>query len=181
MGHERLKRVKDCLLSAIENQITNLSEVDAAELGEVVDMVKDIEEAIYFCTITEAMEGKGGNFEIEYESNKKNGHHQKGDDRMYYSEPYYYASNGNNGRGSTSSSQSYYSEPMMDRSSNSRRMYMEAKENQKDKVVQMRELEKYMQELSTDITEMIQDSSSEEKAYLEKKISALAAKIGQMK
>jgi hypothetical protein len=40
---------------------------------------------------------------------------------------------------------------------------MEAKEMQKDKAMQMRELEKYMQELSSDIVEMIQDSSPEEK------------------
>lgn len=59
-----------------------------------------------------------------------------------------------------------------------RRMYMEAKEMHKDKAVQLRELEKYMQELSTDIVDMIQDASSEEKAYLEKKISALATKVG---
>jgi hypothetical protein len=38
-----------------------------------------------------------------------------------------------------------------------------------------------MQELSTDIVEMIDDASPEEKSYLEKKISALATKIGQMK
>ena len=43
----------------------------------------------------------------------------------------------------------------------------------------MKELEKYLQELSTDITEMIQDASPEEKSFLEKKISALATKINQ--
>ena len=38
---------------------------------------KDLEEALYFCTITEAMNGEGkskGNVEIEYEGHKKNGH-----------------------------------------------------------------------------------------------------------
>jgi gas vesicle protein len=67
------------------------------------------------------------------------------------------------------------------RSSMSRKMYMEAKNANKDKATQLRELEKYMQELSTDITEMIADASPEEKQYLEKKITALASKIGQMK
>ena len=51
----------------------------------------------------------------------------------------------------------------------------------KDKASQLRELEKYMQELSQDIVEMINDASPEEKQYLEKKISALATKVGQMK
>jgi hypothetical protein len=38
-----------------------------------------------------------------------------------------------------------------------------------------------MQELSQDVVEMIEDATTEEKQYLEKKISALATKIGQMK
>ena len=62
-----------------------------------------------------------------------------------------------------------------------RKRYLEAKEHGKDTATQLRELEKYMQELSTDIVEMIDDASPEEKSYLEKKISALATKIGQMK
>jgi hypothetical protein len=60
-------------------------------------------------------------------------------------------------------------------------MYMEAKHAGRDKATQLRELEKYMQELSQDITEMIADASPEEKQYFEKKITALASKIGQMK
>jgi hypothetical protein len=88
------------------------------------------------------------------------------------------------GRGD--SRNNYYTEPMYERderegrSPHNRRMYMEAK-GTKDKAAQLRELEKYMQELTSDMVEMIQDSSPEEKQYLEKKISALAAKIGQMK
>ena len=38
-----------------------------------------------------------------------------------------------------------------------------------------------MQELSQDIVDMIADASPEEKQYLEKKITALGAKIGAMK
>lgn len=62
-----------------------------------------------------------------------------------------------------------------------RKAYLEAKHNNKDKAIQLRELEKYMQELTSDMIEMIQDSSPEEKQYLEKKISSLATKVGQMK
>ena len=58
---------------------------------------------------------------------------------------------------------------------------MESKEMHKDKNTQMQELDKYVQELTTDMVEMIQDASPEEKQYLEKKITALASKIGQMK
>ena len=248
--HKRLMAMKQNLASAIEAQLCNLGEVDCEELGQAIDMLKDLEEALYFCTITEAMNGEGkgkGNIEIEYEGHKKNGHSQmNGNDQMYYGgsqmymgSPMMYANgsngggnSGNSNGGSSSSyyggnsggSQSYYggengqsyyggsdqmyyqgrdsqgrftsgrgssrsdySEPMMmhrdereGRSPMNRRMYMEAKST-KDKASQLRELEKYMQELTSDMVEMIQDSSSEEKQYLEKKISALASKIGQMK
>ena len=45
------------------------------------------------------------------------------------------------------------------------------------KEAQMHDLEKYMKELSEDITEMIEGASSEEKQVLKTKISALANKI----
>ena len=199
MGHERLKHVKESLMAAVENQICQLGEVDAEELGCAIDMIKDLEEALYFCTITEAMTGKekGGNH-INVEMEKE--YHKGGGERpqMYYSDPYYnynrsdmmYYNGGGSSNGNMSSSNgnssSNYSEPMSrdyreGRSSQSRRMYMEAKETHHDKNVHLRELEKYAQELTSDIVEMIQDATQEEKQYLEKKISALASKIGQMK
>ena len=49
---ERLKSMKDCLMAQAQSQMGNLHQVDAKELGEVVDMIKDLEEAIYYCTIT---------------------------------------------------------------------------------------------------------------------------------
>ena len=36
----------------------NLNTVDTRELGEAVDMIKDLAEAIYYCTVTKAMEEK---------------------------------------------------------------------------------------------------------------------------
>ena len=209
-SHERLKHLKDNLMASIESQMCNLYEADAEELGCAIDMLKDIEEAMYFCTITEAMQGKGkyggGN---EYEFEFKNEHHNKShkdmkeEPRMYYPNTYnpsYYSdypmmyndgssnngsSNGNSSSGGNNSSMRNYSETMRDsregRSPMSRRMYMEAKEMHHDKATQLRELEKYMQELTSDMVEMIQDSSPEEKQYLEKKMNTLAAKIGQMK
>ena len=231
--HKRLMAMKQCLANAIEAQLCNIGEVDSEELGQAIDMLKDLEEALYFCTITEAMNGEGkhkGGIEIEYEGLKKNGLSQmNGNDQMYYpmysngnnnssqmysmgmpmmyadgngnsgyssgqsyyggSEPMYYQGRDSQGRYTSGrgSSRSDYSEPMMmerdereGRSPMNRKMYMEAK-GTKDKASQLRELEKYMQELTSDMVEMIQDSSPEEKQYLEKKISALASKIGQMK
>ena len=52
---ERLKTIKNNLISCVEGQMANLQTVDTKELGEAVDMIKDIEEAIYYCTITKAI------------------------------------------------------------------------------------------------------------------------------
>jgi hypothetical protein len=158
MSHEKLKWMKDSLICVVENELCNLGEVDTKELGEAIDMIKDLEEAIYYATVTEAMNKPEKEWEM-----KKSDHHQNiDDDRMYYDEPMWRDEYGG-------------------RSPMSRKMYMEAKHMNKDKATQLRELEKYMQELSQDITEMIADASPEEKQYLEKKITALASKIGSMK
>ena len=169
MGHERLKHLKDCLLCCIESQMNHLGEVDAEELGEAIDMLKDLEEAIYYTTITEAMnEGGGGK--------NKSEHHKE--EMMYYSTPTMYMDD-------HPSHDNNHSTGMHDaregRSPANRRMYMEAKSTSSDKAMQLRELERYMQELTNDIVEMIQDSSPEEKSYMEKKMTTLATKIGQMK
>jgi hypothetical protein len=46
-----------------------------------------------------------------------------------------------------------------------------------DKTHQMKELETYMNELSQDLVDMIQDASPEEKQLLQQKIGMLATKI----
>lgn len=170
---ERLKHMKESLMCCLEAQLGHLEEVDAKEMGEVVDMVKDIEEAMYYHTITKAMEGKE---DWHYrDMDKSNG-------RMYYREP---SMGGFTGNPDIARSYVDWEEPMSrdkreGRSPMSRKTYMEAKEMHHPKTTQMKELEKYLQELSADVVEMIQDASPEEKAFLEKKISALATRIGQM-
>lgn len=58
MSIEVLKEMKDSLVKCTKSQIENLMDpnVNAKELGEAVDMIKDFSEAIYYCTITESME-----------------------------------------------------------------------------------------------------------------------------
>lgn len=63
------------------------------------------------------------------------------------------------------------------RSGQSRRGYMEAKEKGADKQQKMKELEDYMKELSTDVTEMIEGASPEEKSMLKNKMQVLMQKI----
>ena len=198
MHMERLKHIKENLMCAVEAQMYNLEEVDAKELGEVVDMIKDIEEAIYYCTVTKAMEKPE---EYGWREEKK---HYGDMGPMYYSD----RGNGNhasssghnmNGMGGNGGHhQSYYTENMNHqmvterefphafkderegKSYRSRRMYMEAKETHQDKTTQMKELEKYAQELTQDIIEMVQDASPEERQYLSKKITVLANKVTQL-
>lgn len=67
-------------------------------------------------------------------------------------------------------------------SGQARRGYMEAKENHSDnspesKQKKMKELEKYMRELGSDITGMIHDASPEEKNMLKTKLDELKNKI----
>ena len=208
--------MKETLMSCVQGQMTHLETVDTKELGEVIDMVKDLSEAIYYCTITEAMEGK----------DEKEHHHYYTEQRYYpmdmrmmdrdYGKMYYdgmdnmmYYSNGSN-RGNNSSSNGGYNASargnnarggstrgfheefyerelpfeMRDeregRSHMSRKTYMEAKEMHQDKNVKLKELEKYMQELSNDMVEMIQGATPEEKQLLEKRLTALGSKIGQI-
>ena len=150
--HHKLEHMKDILICAVEHEINNLENANCRELGEAIDMIKDLEEAIYYCTITEAM-GENGN-RYDYNKINSNGHYNESseDSNQYCGNSY-----------------------------KNRKMYMEAKSMKKDKATQLRELEKYLQELSNDIIEMIQDSTLEEKQYLENKITALASKIGAMK
>lgn len=223
---DRLKHMKETLMSAIESQMYNLNEVDTEELGDVIDMIKDLEEATYYCAVVKAME--------ESEEKQKNG------EMMYYPPMYFnsgygmnnrmmndggmqtgmgsyymersgntdgrdmprsYYNGGSSGGGNNSSSggsggnsggrggsSSQFTEKEFPyafaderegRSPRARRMYMESKETHQDKASQMRELEKYMQELSHDVVEMIEGASPEERQYLSKKISALATKLTQ--
>jgi hypothetical protein len=99
---EKLHWMEEELIGEAEKQFECLEEVCTKELGEVIDMIKDLEEAKYYHAITIAMETKKGD------------HLQEEDSRQV-------------GR-------SY--------------KYIEAREMKKDKATQLRELEKYIQEIS---------------------------------
>ena len=146
MSHTKLMWMEEQLVAEAEKQFECLEAVCTKELGEVIDMIKDLKEAIYYEAITKAMEGDSWKTE-------KSDYHHDGDSRSEHE----------------------------GKSPLSRKMYLEAKHMNKDKATQLRELEKYMQELSQDVVDMIADASPEEKQYLEKKITALASKVGQMK
>ena len=190
---ETLKTMKHSLISKVSAEMGNLDCVDTKELGEAIDMIKDLEEALYYCTIIEAMEGKDKESEPEVRNNNyyyteskyvpiKDWDYYRDMDRPY---GMMYYSGGNTSSSGGMNQDSRNSFGMRDsregRSPASRRQYMESKEMHMDKTTQLKDLEKYMQELTTDIAEMIDQASPDEKQLVQKKISSLAAKIEQMK
>ena len=208
---KQLETMKETLMNCVMAQMADLKNVDTKELGEAVDMIKDLSEAMYYCSITEAMnkkEEQPPQRETHYYTERikepywmeKDPYYKRDSDRQY-GRMYYdgngggsngsggntASSNGSSSNGSNGGSRSYYQEreyPMTDirdpregRSYMSRRMYMESKEMGKDKLGAIQDLDHYMMELTEDITEMIENSSLEEKQLLQKKLTMLAQKI----
>ena len=181
---ERLKYMKENLMNCVQGQLGDLRSVDSKELGEAIDMIKDLSEAIYYCTITESMEKTDKEkmyYPIPMDYNRYYRDMDKPYGAMYYTDSHGVSHpSANMTTGNQNGSREYpieirdYREG---RSPMTRKTYMERKMHGGAKEAQMHELEKYMQELSSDITEMIEGASAEEKQIMKTKISALAAKI----
>lgn len=188
---ENLKNIKCSLVGLVQTQLGDLKHTDAKELGEVIDMIKDLEEAMYYCAIIEAME-----------ESKKEKENSEFNNINYYMEPTYHQGSGSNGAsmggsgmGGTRNYTPYmeYAPYMMrdekwrdqrlyntaDKTYNSRRMYMESKQNQATDQQAMKELEHYIKDLGDDLTDMIRDSSTEEKQVLSQKLQQLATKVNK--
>ena len=130
---KRLQHMKESLVSCVENQLTHLESVDTKELGEAIDMIKDLEEAIYYCTITKAMNKKGEEKE-EYYSQKQYRDIDRRIGRMYYEDPRYmgdndtyrqYSSNDRQSNSGSSSGNSNNSSSSQGQSGGSSRQYSE--------------------------------------------------------
>ena len=192
MSIEAMKQMKTNIMHCVEAQMDNLKDVNTKQLGEAIDMIKDLSEAIYYCTITQSMQ------KAEEEKPEVR--------NVNYYTPMYYPGGGQGGNdgGSQGGGTRYYTPHMPDeymnygmmpddgyyrrwqiaernpkegRSPVRRRMYMEGKEQHKDMPSQMHELEAYLQELSSDVTEMMKDASPEEKNTLRQKLNMLTNKI----
>ena len=158
---ERLKAIKEQLISQVQSQMSDLKKVDAQELGAVIDMIKDLAETMYYCSITEAMEQSSEQGEdkkntyyymekyLPYYPDRDYDYYNKG--KMYYGDRMYYGNGGNSsssggssGNGGNSSSgnsgTNYYEEryPISfkdereGRSGTKRKMYMESKQTHQD-------------------------------------------------
>ena len=187
---DQLKTIKEQIVSQVCAQMGDLRRVDSKELGEAIDMIKDLSKSIYYCEVVKAMEEGKEKEEMRssnnyyytekylpmpsYEDSRDYDYFRKG--RMYY---------GDGGRQSSSEggNTNYYEEtyPIRDsregKSGMRRMMYMESKASHSDTVKKVQELENYMKELSSDIVEMLADASPEEKAVVQKKMNTLVTKI----
>ena len=153
---EKLKNIKCTLVSQVQQELTDMKKVNTKELGEVIDMIKDLEEAMYYCSIIQAMEESKEDKEQKYYT-----------PYMEYA-PYMMRDK------SWRDARLYNS---ADRTYNSRRMYMESKQNKATDQEAMKELEHYIHDLGDEVTDMIRDSSIEEKQVLSTKLQQLASKV----
>ena len=206
---EQLKTIKEQLVMQVQGQMNDLKCVDAKELGEVIDMIKDLSEAIYYCEVYDQMKQADNSRQMMKENNNyyyteyyydPQRDMDKHYGRMYYSSPSQgmgagagQANNGSNPGSTSGSSQSmgqnnssYYTErdypihlrdEREGRSPVKRKMYMESKAKGMESSKSIKELESYMQDLTSDMLDLLDKASPEEKTMVQKKINTLAAKI----
>lgn len=196
---EQLRNIEQCLIGTVQGQMGDLKKVNAKEMGEVIDMIKDLEEAMYYCSIIEAME----------KTSEKEEHSQTPMNISYYMEGgngtsngthYYDGQSRNNDSSHTIRNYVPYMEyaPYMmrdkdwreghlnyedggtsgnGRSYYSRRMYMEGKNSGADDQKSMKDLDHYIKDLGEDLVEMINKATPEEKQVLSNKLAQLSTKV----
>lgn len=54
----QLCEIKTKMLSILMGQLDHLEELDVCELGEAIDIIKDIAEAEYYCSVVHAMDNR---------------------------------------------------------------------------------------------------------------------------
>lgn len=202
--HCMIEKLSECAKSEMESGIEN---VDTCEMGKVVDMMKDLSEAIYYRTLTKAMDesnleetlemferyGDGRRFYDKYRyadgrfAPKGRGTYRRGYDEPYYHmnpnmysehEPEYWRDM------DRKDGKMYYTEPitMESRYDKAKRGYEESKMTHKDntpehKQAKMKDLEIYLKELSEDVTQLLADATPEERSIVKNKMQILTQKI----
>jgi hypothetical protein len=214
MDVKRMYCMTEKLAECAEKQFdAGIENIDTAEMGQVVDMMKDLSEAMYYRELTKAMQefdaedvmemldryGDGRKFYDHYRyADGRFAPKGRGTYRRGYEEPPYYHMTPEMYRNmeqyrdtDRGSGRMYYTEPSMSSDSVShmesrydmaKRNYTESKELHRgntpdDKEHKMKELEKYMREIGSDIAEVISDASPEEKTLLKQKLQVIMQKI----
>lgn len=207
--HCMIEKLAECADKQFDNGIES---VDTAEMGQVTDMLKDLAEAMYYRTLTKAMDdsdpeeimemferyGDGGRRYYDHYryadgrfAPKGRGTYRRGYDEppYYHMTPEMYRSMENYRDMDRRDGRMYYSEPSMNsgvhtesRYDMAKRNYTESKElhrgnTPEDKEQKMKELEKYLREIGSDIAELISDASTEEKNLLKNRMQVIMQKI----
>ena len=207
--HCMIEKLAECAEKQFDNGIES---VDTEEMGQVTDMMKDLAEAMYYRTLTKAMDdsdpeeimemferyGDGGRRYYDHYryadgrfAPKGRGSYRRGYDEppYYHMTPEMYRSMENYRDMDRRDGRMYYSEPTMNsgvhaesRYDMAKRNYTESKElhrgnTPEDKEQKMKELEKYLREIGSDIAELISDASTEEKNLLKNRMQVIMQKI----
>ena len=207
--HCMIEKLAECAEKQFDNGIES---VDTAEMGQVTDMLKDLAEAMYYRTLTKAMDdsdpeeimemferyGDGGRRYYDHYryadgrfAPKGRGTYRRGYDEppYYHMTPEMYRSMENYRDMDRQEGRMYYTEPSMNsgvhtesRYDMAKRNYTEIKElhrgnTPEDKEQKMKELEKYLREIGSDIAELISDASTEEKTLLKNRMQVIMQKI----
>lgn len=202
--HDMIEKLSECAKTEMDKGIEH---IDPNEMGEVTDMLKDLAEAMYYRTLTKAMEESDAEQILEmfdrygdkrfyddyrYKTTGRFAPKGKGTyvGRHGYEEPPYWHMTPEMYRDMDKSyGRMYFTEPvtmdsgkMESRYDTAKRHYTETRdmhrENTKeDKEHKMKALDEYIKELAGDITGMIDGMTAEEKALAKSKLSTLVSKM----
>lgn len=169
---KRLQTIKEQLIAQVETQMEHPSCVDTEELGQVIDMIKDLAKAIYYCEVYEQME--------EADKSRKSASFNWGSGTGTFTASRHIGGEYTSSNNSEGNHELHLRDEREGRSPLKRKMYMEDKMNGHDLSKTSKELESYMQDLTTDMVELLEYVSPEEKSIIQKKMNTLAAKIQNM-
>lgn len=206
---EQLKAIKSTLVSLVQTQLGDVQHTDAKELGEVVDMIKDLEEAMYYCAIVEAMEKSKEEGSEDMAVRSRMGYteyfpHGEYDwDAMGWQPYYYYQQSGRGSANQYGGSNS--------RSTGSRMGYSEGSmsgqggnqggsqggssgqgstayyggpnyyyhDSKEHMSSDLKEVNRYLSELNDELPKMMEKSSPEEKKMVSEKLQQITTKVGK--
>lgn len=180
------EKLMDCICSEFDKGIQN---VNTAEMGMVVDMLKDMADALYHLTTVDAMNEYSEGAEERYytEKSRKRARMPEYDMSVEDYRDYEPMRDMDRRRG-----RMYFTEPMNDgmsmrdsregKSGMSRKGYMESKElhnsgSEADKMRNRQELEKWIDDIGTDVKSALGEMSPEERTVMRQKLTNLSNAI----
>ena len=199
--HEMIETLALCAKSEFDKK--GVEKIDTKEMSEVIDMIKDLAEAMYYRAVTVAMEEYGedeeedgrrgyrgqprsktsGRYMSRGDGRRNNGGRRGYEDEVMHYDDMEYMRDMDKGMNRMYYSDGNYSGNMSNtsRTESARKGYEETKtkndNSPEGKKKAMEHLDHYMKELSEDMTEMIGKMDNSEKTLLKTKLQGLVQKI----